>query len=242
MLKPRLTAIVNDFFATGGNHDLDKSMEIRQKLIDFLREEDILLGCQNDENVILSRDIISLITAEGIYAETTNGMDGYHYMKSFLQRIMSTSTDNWNYYDLRILVSSMQYTESVEQAIELASKIENRIIKFKMVRSTDNLEGVLACNMCSRLLSAKYIDDVRIDLVNPFECWMIKLENLVEANKNSEYLELLWHITQIRRDIFESDNSRIFTLCDDLIPRYNEQIGQMIRNEVNFYMAVGAFD
>jgi len=53
MLKPRLIKVVEEVFAIGGNHNAAKDMELREKLLDFLREEDHLILPNDDENLML---------------------------------------------------------------------------------------------------------------------------------------------------------------------------------------------
>jgi len=242
MVKPKLTRIVEEFFAIGGNHDLDKYMEIRHKLLEFIKDEDLFL-IPSDENFISAMDIIHSIDANSIYAKTTDSKQAYHHIEPFLKRMTELDSNKWNYDELKLVINSIHFTDSIEQAIELARKANERIIGFQIVRLTNNLEGYLALSMCSRILNAKYFDnDVEVDLAREFDNWADRLECLTEANKESKYLEMIWHITKIRRQIFNNDDSHIFTLCDDLLPQYDKQIGQMIGNEVKFYHAAGAFD
>jgi len=242
MAKPRLTRIVEEFFESVGNHDLTKYMEIRHKLLEFIKDEDLFLTT-DDENFILATDIIRSIDANSIYAKTTNNKKAYHHIEPFLKRIIELDSNEWDYDELKLVINSINFTDSMRQAIELAHKASERIIGFQIVRLTDNVEGALACSMCSRILNAKYFDnDVEIDLAKEFDNWLDKLEYLTEANKESEYLEMIWHITKIRKQIFHKNDAHIFTLCDGLLPRYDKQIGQMIGNEVKFYHAAGAFD
>ncbi|MCL2355116.1 MAG: hypothetical protein FWC68_04530, partial [Oscillospiraceae bacterium] len=62
MLKTKLTEIIDDFFAIGGNHDLEKYKEIRKKLLDFIRDEELFLNA-DDPNYILAIDTIRFIDA-----------------------------------------------------------------------------------------------------------------------------------------------------------------------------------
>jgi len=241
-LKPRLTDIVLELFEVGFNHDPKHDKAIKEKLVDFLKEEDNILALDSDVNVRLARDAAHFAIADRIYAETTNSKEAYHYMESFLKRMMETAPADWHYYDLKIVISSIHFTKDVEQAIVLAKKADERIIGFQIARLTHNLEGALAANMCARVLNAKYCDDeVIADLTDQFESWMIRLENLIDSHKDSEFLEMALHITKIRRDIFNNKSS-IITYCDDLLPQFDKSIAKMVQNEVKFYYSLGALD
>ena len=192
MVKPRLKKIIEELFAVGGNYDLAKDMELRGKLLDFLREEDHLILPGDDENIRLAKDAIHFIDANILCADKTDDREAYPHIKPFLKRMMDkTNLKNWDYSELRLLVSSISMTESVEQAEELFSKANDGIIAFKRRRLTYNLEGVLVCNMIARILNAKHFDEnVTIDLAEKFSSMVIWLENLVNNNKNSKYLEM----------------------------------------------------
>jgi len=240
MLKPRLTKIVKEVFEISGNHDLDKDLELREKLLEFLREEDILLLPWNDENIILAKDVIHFIDAAKLYGEKTDSKQAYLHVQPFLERLIASDLNSWHYYDLEILISSIHFTENIGQSIALASKAEGKIFEFKRVRNTEALQGYLALNMCARILNAKYFDsDVTIDLSKQFRNWMDKLEDLVNENKD---FELLLHVTRIRWDIFNRDDSKIHFLCDSLTTCFDEVIGQVIKNEVNFYIGSSIFE
>jgi len=240
MLKPRLMKIVEEIFATGGNHDPAKDLELRGRLIDFLREEDHLILPNDDPNLILAKDMIRFLDADRVYAKTTSSKEAYPHIKPFLDRMIQSDFNNWHYDELRILISSVHFTESIDQAMELAQKAEKRISQFKRVRPTEISQGYLALNMCMRILNAKFFDsDIEICLSTKFQYWMNMLEYLVGYNKG---LELALLVTKIRWNVFNRDASQIFVLCDDLAPRYDEQIGKAIRNEVDFYVEAGVFE
>lgn len=242
MIKPRLSRIIEELFATGGNHDIAKHMEIRGKLIEFLQEEDHVILSDDDKNIRLAKDVIHFIDAGRVYAKTTSSKEAYHHVKSFLKRMMETELNDWHYDELVIFISSLHMTESPEQAIGFASQANERIISFKRLGVTDNLEAALAGNMCTRLLNAKHFnEDVTIDLADKFGSYLIWIENLVEKNKNSEFLKLVLHVSKIRYEIFRNDKSEIFALCDGLA-QYDEKVKQMISSEVDFYLIEGVFD
>jgi len=230
MLKPKITKIVNEFFVIGGNHDSDQFQLIRNQLLDVLREEEFLLSEHVDENVILAKDVIRYIDASSLYAEETNLRKAYTQIKPFFSRLVNSS---WNYYDIQLLAGSIEYTETATQAIELATKAQEYINIFKRVRSTDALEALLAVNLCSRILIAKYFDDqVETSLVIEFQKGLKKLENLVKHNQE---LAMLLLITKIRQALLSEHDSRAQTLCEELEFQYDKQIGATIRNEVEFY-------
>jgi len=238
MVKPRLTRIVEELFAIGGNYDLAKYMEVRRKLVEFLQEEDHVILSDDDKNIRLAKDLIRFIDADIVYARETDNREVYSHIKSFLKRMMDKAeSSNWNYDELRLLVSSIHMTESIEQAETLFSKANAGIIAFKRRRLTHYLEGALVCNMIARILDAKHFDDdVTINLADKFSSMVIWLENLVDNHKNSKYLEMLWQVTKVRRAIFNKDSNGIFELCDSLA-QYDERLKQMMINEVDSYLA-----
>jgi len=237
MLQPRLMRAVDEFLAIGGNHDLEEYDKYRNKMLDFLREEDHLILPPDDENLVLARDVVHFIDASKVYAKTTSSKEAYPHGRQFLERMLASDFNNWHYYDLALLISSVHLTESFEQARQLASKAEKRILQFQRIGTTNIWQGYLAFNMCGRILNAKYMDDKPSAL--HFETWMEKLKLLVEVDKD---LELAWHITQIRWAIFNEDNSQILIYLDSLVADLGRKIGLMVRNEIEFYLGPDVFD
>jgi len=231
MLKPRITAIINDFFAIGGNHDLEKYQLIRNKLLNVLREEEFLLDEGEDENVMLIRDGIRLIDASSLYAEETNPRRAYKRMKPFFTHLENES--RWHYYNLHILVSSIYLTETVEQAVKFAKSAQGYINVFKRTKNTYSLEAALAVNLCARILNAKFFEsDTKISLVTEFQKWLEKLEALTESNHD---LAMPLLVTEIRQALLIENDTNIKELCTELEARYDKKISALIKNEIEFY-------
>jgi len=241
LLKPKLEAIVEEFFKLAGNHDLDKYNEIRNRLLNFIRDEELFLDT-TDRNFILATYIIRLIDADKVYAGTTNSKEAYLYAKPFLECFMESDLNEWDYYELKLLIGAINFTENIEQAMELASKAQKRVYQFKRVRLIEILQATLDLNMSARILNAKYFDDdVQIDLVAQFDSLLIRLECLVNEKKNKT-LELFFLVARIRWNIFNRDCSQVVSLCNSLDDRFGEEIGQMIKNEADFYMGTNVFE
>jgi len=240
-LKPKLEAIIEEFFGLGGNHDLTKHKEYRDKVFNLIKDEELCLDTE-DKNFILATDFIRFIDADRAYARTTNSREAYHYAKPFLERFMESDLNKWDYYDLKLLIASIHFTENIDQSVALASKIDKRTHQFKRVRLTEMLQATLAVNMSARVLNAKYFDDdVQIDLVAQFDSLLIRLECLVNEKKN-KILELFLLVAKIRWNIFNRDVSQVVSLCNNLNERFGEEIGQMIQSESDFYMGTNVFE
>jgi len=237
MLKPKLMRIVEEVLEMGGSHDPAKDIELRGRFLDFLREKDHLILHSNNINLVIARDMIHFLDANKIFAETTNGKKSYPHAKSFLERLMVSDFNEWHYYELKLLSSSIHFTENIEQAMELASKAEKRILQFKGIRLTELMEGALASNMCARLLYAKYFDsDVNIDLVtSEFKIWFRKIEKLTEEDQRNSQLSLLLLVTRIREALFEGYSTGAYQLCEELESYPDPKITKLINDEVHFY-------
>jgi len=239
MIKPRLMRLAEEMFTLAGNHDLSKYLVVRGRLIEFLQEEDHVILPEDEENKRWAKDLIHFIDASITYAKKTSSKEAYPYIKSFLKRMMATDLDDWDFDELRLFISSINFTESVEQAMELANQANEKSIQFKRLRLTDHLEGALLTNLCARILNAKHFnEDVTIDLADVFDSRFIWLEGLVEKNKQSQYaqyFEMIFYVMKIRRAIFNANKKEAFILCDGLT-QYDEQFSEMIRSEVDFYL------
>jgi len=205
-----------------------------------LREEDHLILPDNDQNITLAKNAIYFIDADDAYAKTTKSKEAHKHASPLLHRLMETEPEDWNHYDLNFAVSSINFTETIGQAIDLAKKANQSIINFKRIKSTDMIEAALACNVCARILNAKFFEEYEShQLTRQFDKNLNILEHIVGYNKD---LELMLLVTKIRRKIFNHDLSDIFVLCEQLIPQYDEKIGEMMRNEVEFYIEMDVFD
>jgi len=231
MLKSELTGILNELFALGGNQDVLKLNEIRKRLVDFLSHTEQLLGCQDNENVIIAKDAVRLLDALSVYAETTDRNKANSHVQPFFDRLIQS--DGWSQCDLQFLITSVEYIKNVEQLLELSDRAISEISKYQDNNNSAILEGYLAFNMCSRILYAKFFDDAKTDFLVQFATWALKLENLLDKNNELSQISL---ITQIRRAIFHRAPTEIVKLCEDLKNNYDENIHSTVEKEVRFYI------
>jgi len=237
MLKPKLMRIVEEVFEIGGNPDPAKDMELRGRILDFLREKDHLVLHSNNINLMIARDMIHFLDANKTFAKTANGKKSYPYAKSFLERLIVSDFNEWHYYELKLLSRSIHFTENIEQAMELASKAEQRIFQFKGIRLTELIEGALASNMCSRFLYAKYFDsDVNTELVtSEFKMWIRKIEKLIEEDPYNNQLSFIFLVAKIREALFEGYSTSAYQICEELESYPDVKITKLITDEVHFY-------
>jgi len=231
MVNIELTVALKELFALGGNHNPERLFEVRKKISNIISEKELYLKSEYSEDFEIAKNALRLIDATNAYAIKSDRMEGYAHMKLFFEHLVQI--DAWSFYDIQLLIISMNFIITVEEAVELASKAVQAINRFKADQNTDVMEGVLACNMCSRLLYAKYFDDdVKIDLAEQFNSWFSKLEQLTESNYQ---LDLPLLATQIRQAIFNQNQERILELCEELKENYEEDIENGIKNGVSFY-------
>jgi len=231
MLKLELTIILKQLFALGGNHDPEKAFRIRKKLVGFINAEELYLKGEYDNDFETAKNAIHLIDAMNVYAVTSDRMEGYFHMRSFFEQL--ASFEIWGYYDLHLFIASINFIVKIEDAIELSSKALVSIENFKDAHNTAVMEGFLACNVCSRLLYAKYFDQNSFaDLTEHFNRWFSRLEPLVELNYE---LNLPFLATEIRQALFNQDDAKLQERCKELYETYDEDIVSTIQNTVSLY-------
>jgi len=231
-MSPKIIELLEELFAIGGNHDAMRTFEIRNKFLELLREEHHLLALEDNEDAVLAKDAIYFIDAHHIYATTTDRTEAYLRIQPIFERLMQA--DGWNYYEIKFVITSLSFTISLEQAIELGTKAVQRLLNFKVANDADYIEGVLACNMCSRILYAKYFDaDVKLNLVEDFSLWLSKLKRLTEKESK---LEVGLLATEIREAILNKNQEQIFKLLDKLESKYDKNVANTISNEINSYL------
>ena len=235
MLKSELIEMLKQIFESGGNHDPFKLSEIREKLIDFLKaeKEKSLLSYENNENIVIAIDAVRFIDANYIFAKTSNRIEASIPVKPLFDRLIQL--DDWNYYELKFLIGLINFAPNAEQAVRFAAKAEKAIMNFQIADNTDVSKGALACNVCSRLLYAKYFDDdVKDELTQEFSTWFCKLEQLAKLNNE---LEVLFLATRIRQAIFNNDFQEVDELFKRVVANSDEKIVKVVKSEICFYIA-----
>jgi len=230
-MKSELIEILEELFAIGGNHDILKALELRRKLKVFLNHDEQLLGDQNSENVVIAKDAIRFIDANNTYANTSSVVEAGRHLNSFFDRLLNQ--EKWNRYELKIFIGSSHLTKDVEQAIRLGVEAIIKFVEFYDDSRTGVLEGLLSCNICSRILHAKYFDDVdeKYFLSSEFKKWFSRLRHLAQEH---EELELSNLVTKVRYALFEKNDVWIIEHMQEL-ENYDKKIVDLINREIHFY-------
>ena len=235
-IKPELATILDEMFAIGGNHDVKKDLEIRNKIINSFSLEELLLEDHNEINIRVGKSALHYLDANAVHVQTTDTATASKYMMPFFERLLQS--DDWNYYELKLLIASMYLTPNIEQAHKLYVKAIKRISEFQVVREVDIQEGYLALNMCARLLYTKYFeDDVDIDWVtDQFETCFHRLE-VLESIEDNYQLGIPLLVTKIRQAIFKQDEKPIREFMDELYNWSNSttEIVNILKSEIRLY-------
>jgi len=234
MLEPKLIQILEELFAIGGNHDIAKTALIRQKLTDFMVDNNLFLKDQ-DKNFIMVKDTIRFIDAHTNLATTTDRDKASVCLKPFFRRLYIILPEDWNYYELKFLINSLHLVEDIKQALRLGYKSLTIVSKFKDLDNSGALESSIICNVCNRILYAKYFDNHvhdKIDLAQEFNKWFEEFERLA---KKSSKIELDFLVTKIRKALFFRDRQLVGELLNELKTRYDEKVFDTINNAVIMY-------
>jgi len=231
MLQPKLIELLEELFSIGGNHDIKKKVEIRQKIIDFMTADNLFLK-NDDDNFIMIKDTIRFIDAQNEFAITTNRDGASAHIKCFFDRISKMQPEQWNYYELKLLVSSLFLIEKIDQAFKLGDNALIAIQQFEDINKVDVFKSSVACNICCRILYAKYFDNVKTNLSDQFERWFEKLEVLA---KEDNHIALDYLVTQIRKAVFYQKRDEIRELLEELETKHNKKIFDVVFKEVSIY-------
>lgn len=232
-MRLELPILLKRLFNLEGNHNPEKLLDVRESLVAFININELYVDAQDDEDFELARDAIRFIDALNTYAETSNKEKGYSHLRSFFKRL--EKTDKWNYYDLHLFVGSINFIATVDETIALATTVIKIMDNFKSIRDTTVLEGIFACNMCSRILYSKYFEDsTRSDLANHFDHWFSKIERLREINDYD--LGLPFIVTEIREAIFYQKEDKLEKLSTELYEAFGEEAAGMIVSESDSYV------
>ena len=233
MLKPELIEILQELLSIGGNQDISKSMELRNRLREFLSQDDQLFCDHDNANVVMAKDAIRFIDANNAYANNTNVAEANAYLNSFFERLLKEK--KWSYYELELFIGSSFLTESVEQAIRLAIEAIINCVNFYDNSRIGILEGILSANICARILHAKYFDDIddKFYLSKEFKDWFARLRHLTKEHSELELSNL---VTKIRHALSEKNEVQIPQYVQELENKYSVEIVNLMNREIHFYM------
>jgi len=232
-MKAELIALLEELLSVEGNHERTELIAIRHKLVTFLSQDEQVLRYENDENMIIAKDALHLIDAYNIYAITNDRVEASQYLQTFFKRMINA--EKWNYYEALFLTSSLGITENTAQALVLIDKARAMVEFFKSDVESESVEGVLATNVLSVLLNAKFSNDHGgIHLESEFDKWFFKLEMLAE--KNAE-LKMLLDISEIRQAVFHVNSKLMNQLFQEFECNYDERMVKVLGKEVDAYIA-----
>jgi hypothetical protein len=233
MLKAELIKILEKLFALGGNHDTTRLLEMRDDFLDFLREEDQLFMSHSHKNITLAKDAVYFIDAHNTYAITTSRVEAGRQMKHIFERLINAQ--KWNYYELKFLIGSLHFTDSVKHSLLLANKSLEILRDFKADPRSDYLAGLVAFNTISRILHAKFFDDHHgVNLEEAFAQWFFKLELQIP---NNDELQMHFKIAEIKQAVFRQNIQAINQHMKEFETNYDEKMLKLITSEVNFYIS-----
>jgi len=234
MLEPKVIELLQDLFAAGSNHDIEKNILIRTKLVNFMTDNNLFLKDQN-KNFIMIKDAIRFIDAHTILATTTNQNEAGICLKPFFRRLYVILPENWNYYELKFLIGSLHLVEDIKQALRLGYKSLTVVSKFENAENKGVFESAIICNVCNRILYAKYFDNTvndKINLTLEFDSWFEKLENMPKKDSEIEFHFLL---TKIKKALFFQNRQLVGELLGELQTEYDEKIFDVVNKEVITY-------
>jgi len=240
-MEQMLMQMMKQLFSIDDYPDTRYSFEIRKQLLEFLRQEKQLFMAPDDENILLAKDGIRFIDANNAMIRSSDRLETRALMLPFFERLMKKDFKTWHFYEFKLLMDSLMFTESAGDAVQLALAAGFYLSSQKADydQPLGVLRGMIAINVLSRLLYAKFFEydhDVKLD--EEFDIWFSKLEQLAYENKE---LDSYLHTVEIRRGLFNVDIEMMSEHYLTFKKKYNDQTVHKMDNEMQLYMTSSKF-
>jgi len=236
MINHKLIEIIEQMYAE--DHNILYLMDIRSKLIEYLCQEENLLSDCGNRNVILAKDTIRVIDALNIYIVQPEMGLASEKIQPFFDKLLEKKS--WDYYDVKLVASSITLTVDVELAIKLGNMAIVPITEARIAGDTSFIHALLACNICSRILHGKYLEEkTTVDLDEKFMTWFKISERLAEDDFN---LRMLFLVNQIRYAVYYQKRDLLFKLCQDVEKECSPHVSKTILSKVSFYTSTRKYN
>ena len=139
--------LLDEFFSIGGNHRMEESKKVGDKLRNYLEN--------NSEDLQVRDTLIILETFE-----LESKFNDFNLCRQLAVPILDrlSNTNEWDFYDIRILTCVADYANTIEQADALATAAIKRLGDYSHEERSTRIKLSISLNMTMGLLRAKFSD------------------------------------------------------------------------------------
>ncbi|MCL2376443.1 MAG: helix-turn-helix domain-containing protein [Defluviitaleaceae bacterium] len=192
MLKHQL---IDEALAMKGNQDLVKNKEIRVKFEDYLKTHG------NDP---LVEDGLRLLDAWAAEFHKSNLEVSSEIAAPVFDRL--SKTDDWNFYDLRIMAAIVNYAKTFTQVRVFAEKALKKLEEHSHEERYTRIKLVIHVNAIYRMLRAKYFESDNLVASDELESMFSSYTKEVMAICGKDQFPIHKAVTMIRMGLFNRDN------------------------------------
>ena len=221
MLKHQL---LDEMFAMGGNHDIDKINTMKDKLSHYLEV--------NGSDVQIE-DGFRVLEAHAIEFQGNNSEISREISKPIFDRLSNTA--EWDFYDIRLLTAVVGYSYASEQTYKLAEIALEELEDYSHEERYIFIKLAIRMNTVHRLLRAKYFDS---DNLIPSNELATRFSNYFDAAMAiCEEGEFPIHkaVLKIRKGLFYQDKSLSNRGFRQLIKTGEKEIYRMMLESAQEY-------
>lgn len=218
--------LLDEFFSIGANNNVDHNKTMRKKLLDYknTHEKDLQI-----------EDALRILD---IWEKELNSNDfeaSFEIAAPIIKRLPIDSNERWDFYDIRILASVIDYAGTYVDVYNFSKKLLNELEKHSRQERYLHIKLAIYGNASFRLLRAKYFDSNNLVPSRELEKWFS--EYIGETLFLCERLDLqdVKAMFQIRKGLFYHDEEMVIRGFSKLKELESFELYRMTKDEADEY-------
>jgi len=187
--------LLDEMFAIGGNQDMGKIKEMKGKLSYYL------VTSGGDDQV---EDGLRMLEAFAIAAQDKYSGASGEIVAPMLARL--SNTNEWDFYDIRLVAAVLGVINTADQAYEFAEKALEKLEKHSHEKRYTGIKLTIRVNTITRLLRAKYFDLQSLISAEELEKRFSAYVGAALAICDEGDFQIHKAVTTIRKGLFYQDN------------------------------------
>ena len=220
--------LLDEVFSIGGNHNLERYDELVASLLDYLK----INGA--DSQIC---DALSILEASRIESEQNDFESGYEVTAPIFKRL--THVDAWDFYDIKILATVIDYAETFEQMHMLVQVALEKLEKYSDEKKYISTKVCIHTNALRRLVRARYYDledmSNRDDLKTLEDTFMSYYDTIMALCEVEDF-PIHKMVVPLRKGIFFNDADQIAEGFAALKYAHEDEVYRLLEDEVEEFL------
>jgi len=211
-------------FAMGGNQDIEKSNIVKGKMLYYLEVNG------SDPQVEDGIRVLDAFSAEF----HRSGLEVSSEISAPIFDRLS-ATEEWDFYDIRLLTAVVGYNESYEKTYEFAEKALKKLEKHSNEERYAIIKLSIHMNVVNRLLRAKYYDVDNLTPTNELEEWFSQYATATMAICDDGGFSIHKGALMVRSGLFHQDDKSVEKGLKLLEKIGADEVYRMMENDISEY-------